>query len=104
MGPGGEIRPGYQPYRVIDLEPPAAVDDGTVEREDAADIALGPAVEAPFGTRRAHRSERHSAKHDAGDGEHRKDQRLMLPSEARNEPSDCGSAKRGGGEPDADHR
>ena len=46
MGPGGEIRPGHQPYRIVDLEPPAAVDDGTVEREDSADIALAAPVEA----------------------------------------------------------
>src|SRR5689334_12268355 len=58
----------------------------------------------PVASARLAAGESRTAKSDAGDGESRKDQRLMLPGERRIAPGNRCDAERRGGKPDTDHR
>ena len=103
-GPGREVRSCDEPDRIVNSEASAAVDDCTIQCEHPADITLGAPVEVSVACACSGVGESGSAKGNARDGDGRKDQRLVLPSEPGIAPSDHCDTKRGRGEPDANHR
>ena len=103
-GPGREVRSCDEPDRIVNSEASAAVDDCTIQCEHPADIALGAPVEVSVACACSGVGESGSAKGNARDGDGRKDQRLVLPSEPGIAPRDRRDAERRGGQPNTDHR